>query len=320
METATGVADVREVVLVEIVDGADEGWGEAAPWPGQTPDSIDQVWDTLVGTGQRSSTARVALETARADLTARRAAISLAEGEPSAIPVSVAVGLLGEAELSMAIEHLLAMGIGHIKLKISPGRDVAQVEQARMVGPELTITVDANGSYPGADEVPDELVELDIAAIEQPLRPDADPAASAQLSSRLGIPIILDESIADEGDAARAIDLGLVPCIKTGRLGLSISRSVIASAAQAGAGVKLGGLFETSIGKATTMALAGEAAVRFIDLAPTGFHLIGDVIREPLRVESGHIMRPAAPGLGIEVDRAAVGRHLVRSGTIILDR
>ena len=43
-ETAAGRIEQRRTVLVGITEDGTTGWGEAAPYPGMTTDTIDGVW------------------------------------------------------------------------------------------------------------------------------------------------------------------------------------------------------------------------------------------------------------------------------------
>ncbi len=59
--TAAGRVTERRIVVLSISDGTFTGWGEAAPYPGVTPDSIDDAWRTLERGSVLSPTAAAAL-------------------------------------------------------------------------------------------------------------------------------------------------------------------------------------------------------------------------------------------------------------------
>ena len=68
--TAAERVDERRVVVVSVTDGVVVGWGEAAPYPGVTPDSVGDAWQTLERGSVLSPTAAAAFDEASADFTA----------------------------------------------------------------------------------------------------------------------------------------------------------------------------------------------------------------------------------------------------------
>ncbi|MEA2058170.1 MAG: o-succinylbenzoate synthase, partial [Actinomycetota bacterium] len=47
--TAHGRTFTRRIVFIGVQDGDQTGWGEAAPYPGISRESIDEVWEALTG-------------------------------------------------------------------------------------------------------------------------------------------------------------------------------------------------------------------------------------------------------------------------------
>ena len=72
--------------------------------------------------------------------------------------------------------------------------------------------------------------------------------------------------------------------------------------------------------KIAESSIASAAAVQLACVAPnvdwgvslTHFYLAEDIVRQPLAIRDGAVSLPAGPGLGIEVDEAAVERFRVR--------
>ena len=89
-------------------------------------------------------------------------------------------------ELVASAAACVELGYRSLKLKIAPGHDVNVVAAVRAeVGADVTVQVDANGSYTLADA--DHLAALDpldVACFEQPLAPDAL-VDHARLAARL---------------------------------------------------------------------------------------------------------------------------------------
>ena len=108
-----------------------------------------------------------------------------------------------------------------IKIKIKPGRDIADTAAVRDAFGDIPLQVDANSAYTLADA--DTLAELDrfdLLLIEQPLQED-DLVDHATLARRLRTPVCLDESIVSVKAAADALALGAASVIniKAGRVG-----------------------------------------------------------------------------------------------------
>ena len=144
--------------------------------------------------------AKAAVEMGIWALAATRAGLSLARligGTRAEIPVGVSLGIQQSPErLVDKARAALEQGYHKVKIKITPGSDVAFVTAVReALGPDAPLMADANNAYTMADA--DTLVRLDplhLIMIEQPLAWD-DVVRHAELQRRLATPICLDESI-----------------------------------------------------------------------------------------------------------------------------
>lgn len=319
--TSTGTFETRRSVIVGVKRGVAVGWGESAPYPGHTRDTIDEAWELLSKEARRilggdepvlidGSSATSAMDAA---LTSLRAAHN---GSPLAIEVggglepvaaSAAIGMGATlAEVIGAVATAVDAGHAHVKLKIDPKR-LRWVEAVRKDFPDLGLAIDPNGSFRRSHF--DDLVALDaleLEYIEQPLSP-LDLPGHATLQSRMATPICLDESVKRLGDivtiaaSAAAQAVALTP----GRLGPTLTSRGIALAARHGIAVKIGGLVETGIGKTHAVALASHPHVSLAsDLAESAHWFAHDLVTPPWTVRNGAMTPPADPGLGIPVDRA----------------
>jgi O-succinylbenzoate synthase len=312
---AVTVAD-RRVVLISITDGADAGWGEAAPYPGLTPDSVDDAWNTSQRGSVLSPSAAAALDEANADLQARRDGMPLwtsIGGSQRLVATSVAVGL-GEDP----VRRLEATGAVGVKLKIRPGDDVARVAAVRTALPDTPIGVDANGAYRWEDR--DGLLELDgfgIDYVEQPF-PANDLTSHAQLRDEIVAAVALDEPIDSATAAIRAIEAGAcdVVVVKPSRVGLAASRAIHDIALAAGLRIKASGLLETEIGRASTLAVAMLPAAVHSDIALSSWYLTGGVGGLEPTIMSGHITPSNFPGIGFTPDPDFFAPYVVREAAI----
>lgn len=307
---ATRIAD-RRVVLISISDGAFTGWGEAAPYPGVTPDSIDDAWRTLERGSVLSPTATAAVNEATTDLSARRDGKPLWEfigGASRSVPTSIAVGLDEDP-----VSRIAATGAEGVKLKITPGSDIARVRDVRSAFPDLPIGVDANGSYRWEDR--SSLLAMDtmgVEYIEQPFPAD-DLESHARLRDEVFASVALDEPIDSETAAIRAIEAGACDLlvVKPARVGMTAARVIHDLALAAGLRIKASGLLETEIGRAFTFGIAMLPGATFSDVAEALWYLDGSITGEQDALSTAD-----AIGIGFDPDPAAFARYVVRAADL----
>lgn len=280
----------RRVVLVGVTEDGSTGWGEAAPYPAYTLETVGDVWEALTARGARllgnaraglPATAAAALEQALADLAARRDGVPLwsylgGSGGPSM--ACSAIGLEESPDLLVVrVERMSKAGAQQVKIKIEPGRDVDHVRAVRERFPGLTVAADANGSYRLDNPSPAELDELGLAYLEQPL-PGRDLEGHARLRRQLATPICLDEPATSAAAVERIIEHEAADLVslKPGILGPAATLRSIEMLSSAGIGAKIGGLVETSVGRAHALALASRPSVSYTDLVPPLWLLAAD--------------------------------------------
>ena len=336
--TSFGTQTRRDVLLLRVETPDAEGWGEcvAMEEPLYSSEYVDSAAEVitrflvprLVAFGDGLTATRVghllepvkghpmakaAVELAVLDAELRAAGRSFADEIGSvrtSVPSGVSVGIMDEIpQLLDAVDGYLAQGYVRIKLKIEPGWDVEPVAAVRERFGDIPLQVDANTAYTLADARHlARLDPFDLLLIEQPL-PEDDVRGHAELAKQIRTPVCLDESIVSARSAADAIAIGAcsIVNIKAGRVGGYLeARRVHDVCAANGIAVWCGGMLETGIGRAANVALA----------ALPGFTLPGDTsasdryyrqdITAPFVLEDGHVRVPTGPGLGVEVDRAAL--------------
>lgn len=354
---SSGVVSERRIALVEVrsEDGA-TGWGEcvAGESPNYSAETIDTAWiamrewmaPRLIGRpiddparvlplleeGIRGHPmAKAALEMAIWDLMARSAGVPLARllgGTRESIEVGISLGIQDrEEEIVARACAAVAEGYRRVKLKIRPGKDIGYVAAVReAVGPEVTLTVDANSAYSLEDA--DHLAQLDafgLGMIEQPLRHD-DLRRHALLQARLRTPLCIDESITgpDQAEDMIALGSGRIVNIKPGRVGgLTSSRAIHDLCSAAGIPVWCGGMLESGIGRGHNVALASLPNFTLPgDLSPSARYWEKDIVdREWTMTPDGRVDVPwDRPGIGVEpdpdrIDDLTVRRDSVEPGT-----
>ncbi len=242
--TAHGVFDHRAGVLISISDGVHVGWGEAAPLPGWSRQSLSDCKTTLESATSRVAHldsvddprfaallaelearphARSALVGAAFDLLARSREVSIASlleaptrpgslaAEPEA-PRSVLVnGLISERPpeaVATAAAELALQGMSAIKLKVAaahPRTDVARVSAARSaIGDEIELRLDANGGW----DIDTAIVTLNSMAdynVAFCEEPTAGIDGIAAVGAASGVPVAVDESAVNLSDIAVAL-------------------------------------------------------------------------------------------------------------------
>jgi O-succinylbenzoate synthase len=338
--SSRGMIEERRVVLVTLEGGGCEGWGECvAGVDASSPETADTAWgelsallrgvpggdvtrpgDLLGASDAGRRMARAAVEMAAWDLLARARARSLSAelgGTAASIPVGVSVGLQrSAAELIEAVTTHLADGYARVKVKIEPGRDVEMLRALRACFPRARLWADANAAYTLAD-LPRlrEIADLGVELLEQPLAVD-DLAGHARLQRELATMICLDESIACEADARRAVELRACRAVnlKPGRAGGHGESLRIHDLLRAeGVHLWCGGMLESGVGRAHNVALASLPGFTLPgDISASRRYWERDVVKPAFDVEGGRLRVPTAPGIGVQVDRDHVAALTTR--------
>ena len=346
--TSFGTETVREVIVVRALTADGEGWGEIVTGaaPRYSSEYTQGAWDVALRflapalldrrlvapheiaevlrpfVGHRM--AKAGLELAVTDAALRAEGRSLGEylgAVRDRVPSGVSVGIQRDpGALVDVVAGYLDDGYVRIKIKIKPGRDIAETAAVREAFGAIPLQVDANSAYTLADA--DALAELDrfdLLLIEQPLQED-DLVDHAALARRLRTPVCLDESITSVKAAADAIALGAASIvnIKAGRVGGYLEAVAIHDlCAQAGLPVWCGGMLETGIGRAANAALAALPGFTLPgDVSASDRFYLRDIVTEPIVLEDGHVRVPTGHGIGVEVDPVALDDFTVARETL----
>ncbi|MGV9193904.1 o-succinylbenzoate synthase [Microbacterium sp. MC2] len=336
--TSFGTQTVREVIVVRARTADGDGWGEIVTQQEPTysseytqgawdvaqrflipallqrrdlaPHDVAGVLDPVVG--HRMVKAGLELAVLDAALRAEGRSLGTCLGATTdRIPSGVSVGIQRDpAALVDAVAGYLDEGYVRIKIKIKPGRDIADTEAVREAFGAIPLQVDANSAYTLADA--DTLARLDpfeLLLIEQPLQED-DIVDHATLARRLRTPVCLDESIVSAKAAADALALSAAAVIniKAGRVGGYLEAVRIHDLCRdAGIPVWCGGMLETGIGRAANAALAALPGFTLPgDVSASDRFYTRDIVTEPIVLDEGHVRVPTGPGIGVEIDTDAL--------------
>ncbi|HYC47983.1 MAG TPA: enolase C-terminal domain-like protein [Burkholderiales bacterium] len=323
-----------EPIIVEM-RGADgeTGWGEAYIPPGSTFETPESGWAfcteqaaQAVGLDSASIAEAVEQRTDSAPFaaTALSMALAMLERHPALavaethrVPLLVPVSAQEDADIAAEVETLLDAGYRTLKVKV--GWDVDDdLRRVRAVQSALAgrgeITMDANRGYDRAQgcAFASSLNPVGIALFEQPCGAD-DWDANSAVAKVSTVPLMLDESIRNTADIARAATIDGVELVKLKmkRLG-GIDRTIAAMqrAQQAGLGVCLGD------GVATELLCWAEACIGrpFLERAGDMNGFLKPKVRlfrEPLEFDGGALVLKA--GFWPDIDRGVLEAHTVRT-------
>jgi L-alanine-DL-glutamate epimerase-like enolase superfamily enzyme len=310
------------------------GWGNAAPDPHVTGETIDRTEETLSSTlipaiigrdaralaeifaaGQQyawhAPAARAAIDMAAYDVFGQHVKLPLHQLFGLARPqilTSVTLGILPLAECVRQAREYVKAGFRVLKLKTGRDwqEDVARVQAVRQaVGAGIALRVDANQGYDVSQALRFILgiKNCEIEFVEQPTpAKNLDDLKAVRHSS--SIPIMADESVLAGGDvlniAANGIaDMVNLKLMKAGGITSAMQATAVAAAGKLP--VMLGCNDESRISIAAAVHLACALnGVHFADL-DGAFDIVDDVATGGFALRDGYLVPSDKPGLGVEV-------------------
>ncbi len=313
---AGGAVRERTGLLVRVqADSGAWGWGDAAPLPGFSRESVDDAAAEFTALARRlggagfepgggdleswlgreppeaaSPSVRFGLETALASLSRRMRTGTDGElpGFDGAVPVN---GLLmgSREEVLRQAARLGDAGCRAVKLKVGSRGAAEDAELTRAVraavGQGVSLRLDANRSWSLEQAVAFGKAAGDagVEYLEEPLR---DPARLGEFFDATGIPVGLDESLLELGpdDLEGRQEVGAVVLKPTLLGGAARAREWAAKALALGVRPVASGCFESGVG---TLAVAGFAWDSTGAAVPAGLDtyrwLDADVVRPRIR-------------------------------------
>ena len=342
-ETITAAQNL--LVRIEATDGT-VGWGEAASAPTMTGDTQgglvaavrDHLAPMLSGKDARdwaslrpalhralhgNGGAHSAVEMAMLDLIGRATGQRLIDivARPRRSGVKP-MWLLGNktAEEDVAEAHARQQqGFDFFKLKIGVkplAKEIAIALAVREALPKAPLCADANCGLTLADArtYAEKTKKARLMFIEQPLAYD-DIDGLRKLARATKVPIGVDEGIHSFADISASAKAGAggvsLKLIKLGGITAAIEAGKLCQ--KLGLSVNIAAkIAESSISSAAALHLACAVPKADWGVSLTHFYLAEDIVRRPLQLAGGMVTLPEGPGLGVEVDEAAVARFTVR--------
>lgn len=279
----------------------------------------------IEGDRSLSPPARCALLTALLDLSERedaiprgtgRISLSVGRHDPGPIPCNATLVAGEPAAVAEDALRWAADGFTTFKLKLGAGRDAEQVAAVRdALGPEAQIRVDANGAWDVATAKRRlaELEPLDVELAEQPV---ATLEEAAELTAETSIPIAADESVETCADAERAVAMGACDLagLKLSKVGgpepaieiAEILPCFVSSALDGPVGIAAAAQVAQTLREA-----AGPADPDLAQGLATQRLFASTIASVECELHDGMLHPPPGPGLGVEIDEAALAAHRI---------
>jgi muconate cycloisomerase len=334
-------------VLVKLTtEGGATGWGEATPTPRWTYETTETIVSTLrrylapavlgipvwnldalhramdravaPGVTTGSPLAKSALDVAAHDAWGRALGVPvfqlLGACRRTRFDLSWMVSLQDPAEAERAVAEGLEAGYTVFDAKIGmhgEDGDFELVRRTRAAAGARRVQVDANRGYrvDAALRQARRFADLEVALFEQPLD-GFNLSGYRRLQAASPVPIGLDESlrsVADLLEYVRADAIGVAVAKVQRNAGLYRSRALCAAAGAAGLELSLSGLTETDLGLAAGLHLAAAFDINPLQLNGPQY-IDTTFLAERVWQGGGQVSLPTGPGLGVEVDEAAVRR------------
>ncbi|MFW6600214.1 mandelate racemase/muconate lactonizing enzyme family protein [Propionibacteriaceae bacterium Y2011] len=218
-----------------------------------------------------------------------------------------------EARAELA-RNAVAQGVRTVKLHLGNGveADLATVDAVRAAAPELRLAVDAHWVYTlhEALALADELATRKVWFLEAPLEPE-DLAGHAALAARSPLPVAVGEALRNRYEFAQWLDARALAIAQpdTGRTG--ITEAMVIAELAAARHVPLAPHHSTGLGVVLAAGLHVAAAAENLavfEYQARSTEVGTTILAEPIARTGDTFTLPTGPGLGIEVDLAAVER------------
>lgn len=344
LKWAAGYMDVIDILLVKIIaeDGT-FGVAEAIPRPmiyGETQESmyyalsryftpliigedsfnLEIIWEKMERVAWNPA-CKSAIDVALHDMNGKllNTPVYKMLGGPYRNKVELCwmVGLDTNEEMVKEVKEKAAEGFKAFKIKggINPDNDIAVVRQLREEIPSnVQLYIDANQRYDKetAYRVLKALENI-MDCVEEPL-PIYDSTGRKELSQRVNIPIIADDSVFTVADVNREIQLGAVKRIgiKVPRTGFYLAQKMVHLCEVANIKMQILSQGETTLGTVACLHLAVAYKQIALSNEMTAYYNVADsLIKNELTVKDGVMEIIDGPGLGVEVDWERVIKYTV---------
>lgn len=326
---ATGVSLESRTILIRLLDGELEGWGEACPSRNVLGETLEDSVESLrraarliaesdyssleriyefVSSLEATSSVKAAVDMALLDLYAKSLGKPLWRvlgGYRDEVETDITIGIMEPSEMAERAARYVERGFRILKLKLGedPEKDIERVKAVRdAVGEGVRIRVDANQgwSVEQALRTIDRIASYEVELVEQPTRWD-DLEGLAEIRAESPLPIALDETVKTPEDAltvirAEAADIVNIKLMKSqGILGAVRIASICEAA---GVENMIGCFGESRVGM--TAAVHFSQAIRNVKYYDLDCDLLvaESLVTGGASIDKGVRKTPEEPGLG----------------------
>jgi L-alanine-DL-glutamate epimerase-like enolase superfamily enzyme len=311
---------------------------------GEDPFNIDQIVAKMDRAAKVNNQAKAVVDYALHDIMGKALGVPvyklLGGLSNEKIPLAFVMSSGTAEEVSDEGHSLVKAGFKTLKLKVGTKSIEEDVEMLgalrKAVGNDIKIVTDTNGgwNYFQALQFLRKAVKYDLYLSEQPV-PWWDIDGLARLRRKVDVPVFADESAAELSDLLKliqrdAVDGFFLKVPKAG--GILKSQKWITIAKAAGFMVMCGCMINTGLGAAAEAHLL--AATEWMSkieqeaIGPLNLYNRPDTVSPPItndlainvpRYENGYLYPPDGPGLGVELNEAAVKQFAThgKSPTVI---
>ena len=257
-----------------------------------TADDIKQILERVELSLSENRAVKCGLEHALTRYVASKQNCGIAEiigaGQAPAAPVQCAVPFLTDLdEYEARFRDLLTCDPAYIKLKVGAHRELEQraLRLLRRMNKRVSISIDANQAFTNARDARnflEEIGQVDICWAEQ-LIPAHTPAEWHTLRAVVNVPLMADESIHTELDAAYFLEHDLVDVInvKTAKSGgIRRAREIAHKAYRYNVPVMLGSMLHSEEGHIYNLAFGTSEKCIAYDMA--SYFSLSEYTREPI--------------------------------------
>ncbi|MEM9013158.1 MAG: enolase C-terminal domain-like protein [Pseudomonadota bacterium] len=340
MASGKTCATVDTVVLRVDTDSGISGWGEVCPIPHYLPayaggvaPALEALAPVLIGADPLGAEALVALaethlqghryaksalDIALWDITGRAAGLPLSAllggQRVETLPLYHSITCIAPEEMARIALDAQARGITQFQAKLGAGDDwqvdverLAKVREAVGPGPLVYGDWNCGATSLEATRVGRAVAHLDV-MLEQPCPSIAD---CARVRAATGLPMKLDEVAHDttsllEAHARGCMDAVALKLSKFG--GLSATRRARDLCLHLGARMCIEDTWGSDIATAAALHLAAATAPSYVlNTCDLSGYVAPRLAPDAPTRDAGRIAPPTGPGLGIEVDAAALG-------------
>lgn len=285
---------------------------------GADPLEMESIHLNLDSTAAKAERAKAAIDLALYDLVGKALKVPVNKLIGGIVNESVRVtrlmGLYEPREMAERTKAIVREGYTALKLKVGTTlrEDVERVQRVRdAVGPDVIITIDFNQACTPKEAIErlNKMEPFHVTLVEQPVRKE-DFSGMAFVRQHVQPLVMADECVNTPAEALRVIESGAADVIslKFPKMGGLFKCKKVGAICEA-AGIEY--LVGTAPGNRLSAAANVHLASSLKDLTlPCELGEFERYLNDPcsgLEIKNGYLKAPEKPGLGVEVDLAAIG-------------